>query len=122
MSRNKGLLYERKAEQWLKQQGLKPLYQNYSCRYGEIDLIMLDTSCLCFIEVKYRTSQRYGGAAYSITPTKQQKLILTAQYFLSKNQKYHDTNARFDALLIDRLESLPGNPLWIKNAFSADGH
>lgn len=121
MSRRKGQQYEQKAEQWLKQQGLKPLHQNYSCRYGEIDLIMLDASCLCFIEVKYRTSQRYGGAACSITQAKQQKLILTAQYFLSKNPKYHNANARFDALLIDHLESLPINPHWIKNAFGTDG-
>lgn len=102
------------AAQYLKQQGLRLITSNYQCRYGEIDLIMQDGKTLVFIEVRMRSNHQFGGAAMSITPSKQQKLTRTAEYYL---QQYGNTNCRFDAILMTKasIEHIE----WIKNAFDS---
>ena len=44
-----GSCYERKAADYLKQQGLFILRYNYRCRFGEIDLIARDGEYLVFV-------------------------------------------------------------------------
>ncbi len=111
---NAGLEAEKLAATFLAARGLKLVTQNYHCRFGEIDLIMKDASTLVFIEVKLRSNSQFGGAASSITPQKQQKLIRTAQYYL---QQHGDCDCRFDAILMDKanLQHIE----WIRNAFDA---
>ena len=118
---NAGLEAEKLAATFLMNHGLKLVAQNYHCRYGEIDLIMTDTSTLVFVEVKLRTSNRFGGAAASITAQKQQKLILTAQHYLQTQIKNQSQIAcRFDAILMNKID-LTLDDLkhieWIRNAF-----
>ncbi len=119
-NKHKGLYFEQQALDWLQQQGLKLVEQNYHCRFGEIDLIMLDQNQLCFIEVKYRHSNAFGGAAYSIPPSKQQKIQRSALSFISRYQQYQQHDLRFDALLI---QDQPGQQQtqieWIPSAFDA---
>jgi len=50
-----GAQAEQLAAQYLQQQGLKLIAQNYRGRFGEIDLIMHDGATLVFVEVKFRT-------------------------------------------------------------------
>jgi len=79
-SNSKGVVAEKKALTYLLDQGLTLLHQNYYCRFGEIDLIMLDQDTLVFIEVRYRNNNKFGGALASINQTKQRKIIKTANY------------------------------------------
>ena len=118
---NAGLEAEKLAATFLMNHGLKLVAQNYHCRFGEIDLIMTDASTLVFVEVKLRTSNRFGGAAASITAQKQQKLILTAQHYLQTQIKNQSQIAcRFDAILMNKID-LTLDDLkhieWIRNAF-----
>jgi putative endonuclease len=119
--RNKGDYYEQQAASWLQQQGLQAVAQNFQCRGGEIDLIMLQHDTLCFIEVKYRSSNAFGGAAFSIPISKQKKIIHAMLTFLHRNKRYSKYTYRFDALFITpqapASEAL--NFEWIQNAFSA---
>jgi putative endonuclease len=120
--RDKGVLYERKAEAYLKQQGLRSIARNFHCRFGEIDLIMFDREWLCFIEVKYRNNNAFGGSAYSIPTSKRHKLIRSALSFVGEHPQYTDSAQRFDALLIQAQPI--GNQeqiRWIRNAFDAEG-
>jgi putative endonuclease len=113
---NAGLEAEKLAATFLANHGLKLVTQNYHCRFGEIDLIMTDAKTLVFIEVKLRSSSQFGGAAASITPQKQQKMILTAQHYLQQHVKNQSQTAcRFDAILMKKadLNSIE----WIRNAF-----
>ena len=118
---NAGLAAEKIAATFLVIQGLKVVMQNYHCRFGEIDLIMKDGKTLVFVEVKLRSSGKFGGAAASITPQKQQKLILTAQHYLQTNaQIINDPACRFDAILMNRKDLKPidlQHIEWIRNAF-----
>jgi putative endonuclease len=103
---------------FLQKQGLSLLDQNYNCRHGEIDLIMLDQDDIVFVEVRSRSRRDYGGAAESINKKKQLKLIKTATHFLQKRKCLYKVSSRFDVIAIQwtaddwQLE-------WIKNAFSA---
>jgi len=118
----KGLYYENTALRWLKAKGLKVVARNYhSNHYGEIDLIMLDQQTLCFIEVKIRKDNAFGGTAYSIPRSKQQKIIRTALSFLKQQGKYNKYAMRFDALFIQPGPLSRGDDIeWIKNTFRAD--
>lgn len=87
------------ALEYLTQQGLTLVERNFRCRHGEIDLIMRQQSILVFVEVRKRSSARFGGAAASITSAKQARLVTAAQIYL---QKYHHSPAcRFDVLAIE---------------------
>lgn len=106
------------AEQWalhyLQGQGLRLVTQNYRSRFGEIDLIMQQGAVLVFVEVRLRRNGNFGGAAASIDPHKQQRLIRTAEQYLT-TQKYIPP-CRFDALLMDDVQGK--NLQWMQDAFS----
>lgn len=109
----KGAVAEKYAEEFLQRQGMILLERNYRCRFGEIDLIMRDGTALVFIEVRMRASQIFGGAAASITFSKQKKLLRTARHYLASLKI--EPPCRFDAVL---LSGANGQEIeWIKNAF-----
>lgn len=110
-----GALAEQLAAQYLQKQGLKLLQTNYNCRFGEIDLILLDGNTHVFVEVRLRSSTAFGGAAASIDARKQAKLIRTAQHYLSCFQPLPP--CRFDAILMQSTDS--HKIVWLKNAFTA---
>ena len=103
---------EDQALMYLTQQGLTLVERNFRCKGGEIDLIMQDRATLVFVEVRKRANARHGGAAASITRSKQARLIIAAQIFL---QRYRMPPAsRFDVIAIDG-----GVVNWLKNAIDA---
>ncbi|RZV49036.1 MAG: YraN family protein [Pseudomonadales bacterium] len=96
---------ERVALKYLRQRGLRLITKNFRCRLGEVDLIMRDTSAiqsniLVFVEVRYRARLDYGGASASVTPTKQRKLINTAEMFRKQQSGYATWPCRFDVVAI----------------------
>ncbi len=111
---NAGLAAEKLAADYLVQHGMKMLEQNYHCRFGEIDLIMLDHKTKVFVEVRLRTNPAFGGAATSITLAKQQKIIATAQHYL---QQHADCPCRFDVIVMSQADAK--HIVWIRNAFDA---
>jgi len=107
-----GLAAEKVAATFLQQQGLTLVAKNFSCKYGEIDLIMRDANSLVFVEVRLRRNADFGGAAMSINPSKQGKLARSAEYYL---QLHGDCACRFDVIL---MRSADINTVeWIQNAF-----
>lgn len=100
------------ALEHLARQGLTLVTRNFRCKAGEIDLVMRDRTSLVFVEVRKRASTEYGGAAASITPAKQRRLLRAAQFYLLR---YTTPPAcRFDVVAIDgeRIR-------WLKNAIEA---
>jgi len=110
---------EQQALNFLQQQGLRLITRNYHCRQGEIDLIMEDQKTLVFIEVRYRKGCNFGSSAESVTLTKQQKIIHTAEHYLLHKVTDQVPACRFDVVAI--YPSVGGqNSLqfdWIKSAF-----
>jgi putative endonuclease len=118
LKRRVGDRWERAARRELHRQGLAEVACNYSCRFGEIDLIMQDKDQLCFIEVRYRADSGFGGPAESVDRAKCRKLVLTADHFLSRHPDYQDWHCRFDVVTISG-KLLP-RVRWLIDAFSAD--
>ena len=106
---------EKKALKYLKQQGMKPIEENYLCRFGEIDLIMRHQDYLVFVEVRYRKSAHFGGALESIDRHKQAKLRRSAEHYLIRH-KLSDSPCRFDILCLQGNLEKPTIE-WIENAF-----
>ena len=79
-TRSTGSCYERKAADYLKQQGLFILRYNYRCRFGEIDLIARDGEYLVFVEVKYRKDNSSGYSLAAVNPAKQKTICKVARY------------------------------------------
>jgi putative endonuclease len=96
----------------LRKAGLRVLERNWRCRHGEIDLVAEEGGTLVFAEVRYRSGERFGGAAESVTAAKQARLIAAARLYLMRRP---DADCRFDVLLLDALEA--SRIKWIRNAF-----
>ena len=105
---NIGYKAEEKALSFLAERGLKVVERNFRCRFGEIDLIMLEGEVLVFIEVRKRKNRVFGGAAASVSPTKQQRLVRTAKFYLLGCA--HIPICRFDVVAFDGTECQ-----WLKN-------
>ena len=82
--RKTGAFYEAAAARFLELQGFRVLERNFRCRSGEIDIIALDEAdgSLCFTEVKYRSSLKYGYPGEAVGTAKQRKIITVSQYYL----------------------------------------
>lgn len=106
---------EYEVSEYLQQQGLQPVTHNYSCKAGEIDLIMRDQETLVFVEVRYRKLSGYGDGAESVTKSKQRKIIRAAKYYLLTHNLFDKVPCRFDVVA---KSDNPAQPLqWIKDAF-----
>lgn len=107
-----GDLGEEQALHYLESKGCQLLQRSFVCKGGEIDLIMRDGNSLVFVEVRKRATAAFGGAAASITPTKQKRMTLAAQVYLKSLATL--PACRFDAVLIE-AEQIS----WLKNVITA---
>ena len=108
---------EQIALDYLLARDLKLVAKNFHCRVGEIDLIMLDGTCLVFIEVRYRRPNRFASAALSVDSRKQKKLIRAAAFFLCRHSHLANHVARFDIVALDGPSELRSTIQWLQDAF-----
>jgi putative endonuclease len=122
MGQNKilGAFGEDLASKYLEDNGYKVLERNFSCRAGEIDIIALDVDTVVFIEVKTRTSERFGMPSEAVSPTKQKKLVKTALYYM-QCRKLFDYMCRFDVIEIIVDEENNRHINLIRDAFQYSG-
>lgn len=111
-----GATWEKLAETYLKDQGLELLKRNFHCRLGEIDLIMLDAGATVFVEVRYRSHRRFGGALETVDHRKQLKIQRAAGIFLSRQPQRACQPCRFDIVGIEGNAQDPSIQ-WIQAAF-----
>lgn len=102
---------ETQAAIWYEQHGYKVVARNWRCREGELDLVVRRGRALVFVEVKTRTSDRFGSPAEAVTPTKQRRLRTLALRYLD------DTGARPASLRFDVVAILGGRLEVIEAAF-----
>lgn len=109
---------EEAAINFLKENGYKILTRNYKTKLGEVDVIAFDKKTLCFIEVKARSSCRFGFPQEAVSGFKQKQIAKAALLFLKEN-KLLNALVRFDVLsVIYGQDSIKLN--LIKNAFELD--
>ena len=110
---------EDRALRFLQQQGLQLVCRNYRLAGGprqrgaEIDLILHDPhGTLVFVEVRSRRAAGHGGAAASVLPAKQRRIVRAAQHYLLRLAVLPP--CRFDVVAIEG-EALQ----WLQGAFDA---
>ncbi|MCL2203647.1 MAG: YraN family protein [Defluviitaleaceae bacterium] len=94
-----GMEGQQQAEDFLCKKGLRIRARNYRAKTGEIDLIANDGETIIFIEVKARTSLKYGHPREAVTPAKQQRIMRTAQHYIALH-RLHNNALRFDVVEI----------------------
>lgn len=114
-----GLCTEARAAAYLRRRGLRLIARNFSCKFGELDLIMRHGDALVFVEVRGRTSSTFMSPAASIDPRKQRRLALTATFFLKAKPQYACLPARFDVVAVTGPNYRPTIE-WIQDAFALD--
>lgn len=97
------------ARKFLKKQGYRILKRNYTCPFGEADLLAKEGEELVFVEVKTRLSEDFGSPSEAVNDKKQQKYYRIAEYYFLANAQMP---FRFDV-----VEVLDGVPTLYKNAF-----
>ena len=88
--KNLGNAGEKLAEEVLKAKGYFIIKRNYSCPYGEVDIIAVKNKVISFVEVKTRTSSHYGSPAEAVELKKQRHIKNTAKYFLSRYKREYE--------------------------------
>lgn len=115
--RKQGAAGEALALEYLLRQGLELKEQNYTCRVGEIDLIMRHRDQLVFVEVRFRRQQAFGGAPATVDSRKQGKLIRSAHTYLQEHRLGNRISCRFDVVAISPADG-KFDINWIRNAFT----
>ena len=106
-----GKIGEARAFNYLKENNYKILIINYKCKLGEIDIIAQKDDVLVFVEVKARTTLKFGLPRESVTAYKQHKIKMVASYYLQKTKQFNKV-CRFDV-----IEILGDKINHIQNAF-----
>ncbi len=107
------------AWSYLRQKGYTLLEKNYRCRIGEIDAIAEKDRRIVFIEIKTRSSSRFGAPEEAVHTRKQRKLLRLAEWYL-KEKKWEDKPLAFSVLAIQLKEGQGPEMRLIENAFSVD--
>jgi len=109
-SKINGQTGENLALAYLQQQGLTLVERNVRYPFGELDLVMRQGKLWVFVEVKYRTSNRFGGAIQALSTKQIYRLRQAATHYLQVN--HLDAQCRLDLIAIEA-----GQIHWLKNAF-----
>lgn len=101
MTREKllGAFGEAAAAEYLRRKRYHILGMNYHCPQGELDVIARQKDTVVFVEVKLRREGGFAPAAEAVTLSKQRKLRLAAEAWLSENE-LDDVPCRFDVIEI----------------------
>ncbi|HZP65279.1 MAG TPA: YraN family protein [Rudaea sp.] len=118
-ARDLGILWENAASAHLAAAGLEPLARNFTCRYGEIDLVMRTHEGIVFVEVRYRRRAGHGDGIASVGSAKRAKLVRAATMYLESHPQFADLPCRFDVIACSGTPERPRFE-WLPNAFDVE--
>ena len=109
--RKLGSAEESFACDFLESKGYTIIERNFRCRQGEIDIIAKIKDTIVFVEVKTRSSIKFGYPKEAVDYRKQTKIHNVALTYLKLKGKL-DSKIRFDV-----IEILDGSVNHIENCF-----
>ncbi len=107
---------EMKAASYLISQGIEILKRNYRCEYGEIDLIAKDGETIVFVEVKTRSSSKYGQPEEAVDAAKQEHIVASAENYLMENSFTEDWRVDVVSIIGQPKDKEAEELMWYKNA------
>lgn len=90
------------AQQFLQKKGFKILNCNWRYLRYEVDIIALDKDFLVFVEVKTRSTSKFGFPDEAVDYQKEKMLIEAAEIYLEKKDLYNEV--RFDSISVVKNE------------------
>ncbi|MGA8850361.1 MAG: YraN family protein [Aeromicrobium sp.] len=90
---------EKIASKHLESLGMVVLARQWTCRFGEIDIVARDGTTLVICEVKTRTSTRYGGPFEAVTGQKAARLRRLVTEWLAVHD-VHPPAVRIDVVSV----------------------
>jgi putative endonuclease len=116
-TRKVGQQAEELAAEFLVSQGYVVVERNFTCRFGELDLVALRDGLVCVVEVRMRSSNMWGDPALTVSWAKQRRVLKATLHYLMR-QGWTGRMVRFDVIAI--VGRGPGAQLeHIPNAFDA---
>ncbi|MGI6168876.1 MAG: YraN family protein [Christensenellales bacterium] len=115
MNRQRGKIGEDAAAHYLEQNGYELVERNYRSVAGEIDIIARKGEKVVFVEVKARSSSRFGSPGEAVDARKQQRIRQAALCFLSEAGMGERYPLGFD--VVEVYLTQPIAVRHIKNAF-----
>ncbi|MFA5010094.1 MAG: YraN family protein [Patescibacteria group bacterium] len=77
---------EDRAGEFLEKRGWKIVERNYRCRWGEVDLVAFNGKQVMMVEVKARSSQRFGLPAEAIGRMKLKRMERVALTWIKERE------------------------------------
>lgn len=108
---------EGEAVHYLEANGYRILHRNLRAKFGEIDVVARDGPALCFVEIKARSSTRFGFPEEAVTFSKRRKLLKLAAWYLQSRRPTGHSSIRFDVLSLLNGPDGPARVRLIKGAF-----
>jgi putative endonuclease len=96
-TREIGTYGENIAIEYLLNKGYKFIAKNFRSKFGEIDIIVKEKDCICFVEVKTRYNKNFGFPSQSVSYNKQRRIKKTSLLFVNK-EKLFNLNLRYDVV------------------------
>lgn len=102
--------YETVACRYLEEHGVSVKERNFYCKAGELDIIAQDGETTVIVEVKYRSTDEFGGPLYAVNRKKQHTICRCTNFYILQHPEVKQI--RYDVIGItgSRIE-------WIQNAF-----
>lgn len=110
-----GNMGEAAASEYLRKRGWEIVARNVRYGQGEIDIVARKGELLAFVEVKRRSSTRYGQPVEAVSWAKRRHIALAAAMYVQEHGP-QDAMMRFDI-----IEILGAQINHIENAFDATG-
>jgi len=110
---------QNQCEKFYKSKGFKTLARNFSCKMGEIDLIVASSDSdgtVVFVEVKTRTKEKFADAESAITYAKKLRMTKAANLFV-KEYELESSPLRFDVVIVIPGEKAKADIRHYENAF-----
>ena len=114
-----GRAAEETAARFLESAGLAVISRNYRRRAGELDILARTSELLIVVEVRTRSTERFGGAAASVNRRKQLRIMRAASQLLQSRRDLAKLPVRFDVMVVQMLQGAPPQVQWIQHAFEA---
>jgi len=118
--RAQGRAAESLAAAFLEARGFEILDRNHSTRRGEVDLVCRDGEVLCFVEVRSRTSEAFGGPEETVDRRKARRVVAAAEDWAARNGGL-ERSIRFDVVAVTMGEAAGPKIDHFEGAFDGDG-
>ncbi len=99
--------------------GWKIWKRNWRCKRGELDIVCLDRETLVFVEVRARSTDRFGDVRGAVDVRKARKIVRLATLLLQQWEATTTPSIRFDVILLAMCDLQVVKVHHVRGAFDA---